>query len=292
MKLLTLLLTGLLTLPVFAAPKVVVSIKPIHNIALAIMEGVGTPTLLVPPGASPHNYALAPSQAKALQEAHVIVWVGPELETFLSQSLQRRQPKATVLTLLKLPGMTIYPASGVDEHHNDTLDPHLWLDPLNLITYASALTDTLVKLDPDNAKRYQANASHTIAQLKTLDAKIMKELTPIQSTPIMVFHNAYQYFEKRYQLDIVGTVVLRADTSPSVARILSVQEQIKTHNVQCIFTEPQFKPAIVDRLRAETDINIGVLNPLGPASPSGLPGTQALFNDLAGSIVACVQGEL
>jgi len=285
---LSILLSMMICLPLYAAPNVVVSIKPIHDITLAVMEGVGTPTLLVPSGASPHTYALAPSQAKALYEADLIVWVGPGLETFLTQPLLRRKADSTLLTLLEMPGMTLYPAQGNEAHEHGPIDPHLWLDPLNMINYASHLAETLGKIDPANQQGYQTNAKQVIQELTLLDQSLSKKLRPVESNPIMVFHAAYQYFQKRYHLNVVGTLVLRPDTLPSVSRLLEIQQTLKSAKVQCIFSEPQFKPAIVERLVATTNVRHGVMDPLGSPSPVGLAGYETLLNNLADSILGCI----
>jgi zinc transport system substrate-binding protein len=277
-------------LPLFAAPQVVVSIKPIHDVTLAVMEGAGTPTLLVPPGTSPHNYALAPSQAQALYQADLIIWIGPSLETFLTQPLNRRKKDSTLLTLLDTPNMILYPIGEKENaHEHGPIDPHLWLDPVNLIHFTSQLASTLSTLDPQHAKLYQTNAQRTIKHLLTLDQTLSQQLKGAHHQPIMVFHDAYQYFSKRYGLDVVGTVVLRPDVMPSVSRVLQIQDTLKSKKVTCIFTEPQFKPAVVERLVANTQIKVGVLDPLGSPSPSGLLGIEALFNNLSKGVTGCLK---
>lgn len=287
-------LLAFLCLPAFAAPKVVVSIKPLHDIALAIMDSAGTPTLLVPPGASPHHYALSPSQAAALYQANVIVWVGPSLETFLTAPLEQRSDSTKVLSVLDTPGMTLYPMRGNrggDDHehdHGDT-DPHLWLDPRNLIAYASQLATTLSALDPENAELYASNLEVLTEELTELDQNVQKTLAPVKSVPLMVFHDAYQYFEKHYGLNIVGVVLPRPDRVPSASSVFDIKQRLKSQNVQCIFSEPQFLPAIVERLVVDTNIRHGVLDPLGDPTPIGLDGTKALFNNLAKNIVACAK---
>lgn len=286
MKWLALLL--LFPLALFAAPKVVVSIKPIHDLTLAVMEGTGAPVLLVPPGASPHNYALAPSQAKVLYEADLIVWVGPGLEQFLTQPLEQRKKDSTLLTLTKIPGMTLYPTHAQETQEHGPIDPHLWLDPTNLMVYTRDLAATLAKLDPEHAQLYQANSAKVLAALKSLDARLKTDLAPIKDKPIMVFHDAYQYLSKRYGLNVVGTVLLNPEVMPSVARVLEIQQTLKSKQVQCIFTEPQFKPAIVERLVTGTSVHTGILDPLGAPTPVGVPGIEALFNHLSNSLTGCL----
>lgn len=279
-------------LPLFATPQVVVSIKPLNDITLAVMKGVGSSTLLVPSNVSPHAYSLAPSQALALTQADLIVWVGPELETFLSSSLERRKPQSKLLTVLDMPGVTVYPARQdelLGHHHGQgSRDPHLWLDPENLKAYALDLAETLSVIDPTHAATYKANAQEVKKFLTALNHKVATQLAPVQDRPLMVFHDGYQYLEKRYHLDIRGVILEQPDSMPSVFKILEIQHTLKADHIQCIFREPQFKPAIVDRLVEHARVKEGVLDPIGQAEPEGLAGTQALFEGLVNSILSCV----
>jgi zinc transport system substrate-binding protein len=280
----------ILAMPLFAAPKVVVSIKPLNDITQALMQGIAEPTLLVPPGASPHSYALSPSQAKALYEADLIVWIGPGLEQFLTQPLKQRKPTATLITAMELPGMILYPTRGEEAQEHGPLDPHLWLDPRNLMQLTEALTAELSQQDPAHAKKYAINAQKIKTHLLKMDLAIASTLRPAEQAPLLVFHDAYQYFEKRYHLTIVGVITLRPDTLPSVARVLEIQSLLKEKKVRCVFSEPQFQPAIVSRLVARTTVRTGVLDPLGNAKPQGLEGIEALYHHLADNIIGCAEG--
>src|SRR5258705_3350934 len=129
---------GLLCANAHAAPNVLVSIKPLHSIVAAVMEGAGAPELLLTGAASPHSYALKPSDARKIARAEVIFWTGPVLETFLETPLANLGRRARIVPLGDAQGVTRLPArkGGVweadeDDDHSGGIDGHLWLDPRN-----------------------------------------------------------------------------------------------------------------------------------------------------------------
>ena len=193
------------------APKVVVSIKPIHALVAAVMQGVAEPALLVRGGASPPTYTLKPSDAKSLTTADLVVWVGPEMEGCLEKPLASNARKATVLTLMTVPGMLLLDAreGGAWESHDhghehksdghkadgkkgddhDEVNTHIWLDPANARRIVSATADALATKDPANAAAYRNNAERTAQAIDTLDAELKTTLAPIVAKPFVVFHD-------------------------------------------------------------------------------------------------------
>src|SRR4030081_1608088 len=145
------------------APDVLVSIKPLHSIVAAVMEGIGAPELLLTGAASPHSYALKPSDARKIARAEVIFWTGPVLETFLETPLAILAPRARVVALSDAQGVTRLPArkAGVweadeDDDHARGIDGHVWLDPRNAAAMAAVVARTLATTDPSRAKLYTA----------------------------------------------------------------------------------------------------------------------------------------
>ncbi|MCG8428454.1 MAG: zinc ABC transporter substrate-binding protein, partial [Chromatiales bacterium] len=171
------LFLGLLGLasPLFAAPKVVVSIKPIHSLVAGVMEGVAEPELLIRGGQSPHTFSLAPSDARKLSKADMVVWVGERLETPLAKTLQAIADDAKVIELISQPGMQrvamreggAWDKHNHDEHdqhehgehepkhdeaehadaHEDGVDPHLWLSPKNAAQIVRVVSEHLIQVD-------------------------------------------------------------------------------------------------------------------------------------------------
>ena len=284
------------------APKVVVSIKPIHSLVASVMHGVGEPVLLVRGGASPHSYTMKPSDAKELSAADLVVWVGPELEGFLEKPLQANAPKATRLTLMDLKGLTLLQAReggaweahdhGHEQHghadEHEELNSHIWLDPANARAIVTATADALAAKDPADAEAYRTNADRTLQALDALDAELKATLTPLKDKPFVVFHDAYQYFEARYDLSAVGSITVSPDRRPSAKRLSAIRAKIAGLNAACVFSEPQFEPTLVRTVVEGTKAKTGVLDPEGADLPEGEALYPTLMRNLAASLRGCL----
>ena len=298
------------------APKVVVSIKPIHSLVASVMQGVGEPTLLVRGGASPHSYSMKPSDAKALSAADLVVWVGPELESFLEKPLKANAPKATRLTLMELKGLTLLETreggaweahdhgheggrkGGHDHKHDhkghdhaeehEELNSHIWLDPANARAIVTATAEALAAKDPAGAEAYRTNADRTLQQLDALDAELKATLAPVKDKPFVVFHDAYQYFEARYDLSAVGSITVSPDRRPSAKRLSAIRAKIGGLGAACVFAEPQFEPALVQTVVEGTKAKTGVLDPEGTELPEGVALYPTLMRNLAASLRGCL----
>lgn len=279
-------------LPVGAAPHVVATVMPIHSLAAAVMEGVAEPHLLLPPGASPHSYTLVPSDARALAQADLIIWIGPGLEQFLAKPLRSLAAQAIKLELDQVDGILLLDA---DEHHHDAADhayahydPHLWLDPLNAVQMLDAMAEQLAALDPDNAAAYRRNASQYQAQLRALDVELRHQLEPVQGVPFMVFHDAYRYFEQRYGLFDAGALTLSPERLPGARTVIAAHNQVKERNIRCVFREPQFEPRLAETVARGTQAQLAVLDPLGAELAPGPSAYPQLLRNLSQSLLACL----
>lgn len=296
---------------VAAAPRVVVTVKPVHSLVAAVMQGVGVPELLLEGSASPHAYALRPSGAAALAGADVVVWVGAGLETFLSRPLAALAPRALVLELARSGGVTLLPArsggawEAHEEHPREPVaragaagparddgaappDVHLWLDPGNAAGIVRVVARELEQADPPHAGRYRENSARALARIAALDAELEHRLAPVRSVPYVVFHDAYQYFERRYGLAPAGAISVSPERSPGARRLTRVRERILRAGVRCVFAEPQFEPRLVATLVEGTRARTGVLDPLGADLPPGPEAWFALMRNLADALAACL----
>jgi len=305
--------------------KVVATIQPLHSLVSGVMEGVGEPDLLVQGGGSPHAYTLRPSQAAALQRADVVFWIGEDMETFLTKPLQALPQHAEVVALDKAPGMTLLPyreggmwerhahsgesdevheAGHVHDHdetHDDEDheahhekhgsgedDMHIWLDPANAKAMVARIVAGLSNVDPGNAARYQTNGAQLTEQLTELDAELGRELKPFQNRPYIVFHDAYQYFDNRYGLTPVGSITVSPDRKPSAKRLFDIRKKIRATGAACVFSEPQFEPAVVQTVIEGIDVRTGTLDPLGSDLRPGADAYFILMRDLSKSLSGCL----
>jgi zinc transport system substrate-binding protein len=282
-------------------PRVVVGIKPVHAIVAAVMAGVAAPALIVE-GGTPHAYALRPSQARRVNDADVVFWVGPTLETFLAKPLAALAGRARVVTLIDLAGTTVYPIrrAGVWQPGReparasaagDARDPHLWLDPDNAKIIARAAAAALAAADPAHGAAYAANAEAFAAAADALDAELRAALAPLKVIPYAVYHDAFQYFERRYDLAAIGSVTISPERRPGARRLRLIRAAIRARGARCLFREPQIEPALVRTVAEGAGVRVGILDALGADLPPGADLYPALMRNLAQALADCLAAE-
>lgn len=369
-------------------PRVATDIAPIHSLVSMVMQGAGSPDLIIPPGASPHSYAMRPSEARAVAKADLVVWVGPSLAPWLEEPMSSLAQGAERLTLQDVEGIRLLTnRSGVafeahdheghddhdghddhaghddheghdhsareghgdhedhkdhdghddhaghddhgdheghdhadheghddhkghddhanhDEHDHDAheeadaheghnhapgaLDPHIWLDPQNAMVWLDAIAASLSAQDPENAALYADNAAQAQAQLVDLQADIQAELTPLRGQKFVVFHDAYHYFEARFDVEASAAISLSDGAAPSAARLAEVRDVVKDTQAACVFTEPQFNAGLVEALQDGTALKSASLDPIGAALEPGVDMYPALLRDLAAAFSSCL----
>ena len=308
----TLFFTLTLSFSANAEIKVVASIKPIHSLASYLMDGVGKPDLIVDGYNSPHGFALKPSHAKMLQNADLIFWVGEDLETFLEKPLKSIAKKAEKIELMEIKGVkklefrerNIF--EGHDDHGHDDHkehghkedkhddhhehahgehDPHIWLDPINAKAILSEMAEHLIEKDPNNASVYKANLKKAHNALDNLTKKVKSELKGDFKS--IVFHDAYQYFEKRFNVNVLGAFTVNTDVLPGAEQLAEIREIIEHEKVTCVFSEPQFNPDIIKAVAKDTNIKTGVIDPLGATLDPGKDLYFDLIRNMYASFKSC-----
>ena len=282
--------------------KVVASIKPIHSLVSAVAQGIVEPTLLVKGAGSPHTYSLKPSQAKELQQADIVFWMGHDLEAFLENSIDNIATNSIVVPLMESKELAklnfreggAFEDHGHDDHdkhddHDDHgADPHVWLDPINAIVLVEEIKKALISADPKNKPTYEANAKSTIYNLNELIEEIDAELKPVKGRGYIVFHDAYQYFENRFGVSAVGSITVSPEVLPGAERIRELQNKVKELDATCVFSEPQFKPKLVTTVTENTKAGTGVLDPLGASINDGPQLYFTLIRNMASSLKKCL----
>ena len=371
----TVSLLGLAGVARAEVPAVVADIPPVHSLVAVVMDGVGTPDLLVQPGASPHGYSMRPSEARALDQAQAVFWIGESLTPWLANSIEALAADAHVIELMEVAGTTElefregatfeahdhdhedhgdedhahgaghddhddhahdeghgdhddhahdaghgdhddhaheaghgdhddhahddhdhdhdhdhedHADHGHDDHHHGH-DPHAWLDPENARVWLDAIAAELSELDPENAPIYQANADKGKAELATLIDEITAQLAPVRDSNFIVFHDAYQYFENRFDFPAAGSITLSDASDPSPARIEEVHEKVHELGVTCAFSEPQFNPNLIRTVFQGTEAKAGVMDPLGADLSPGAALYPQLLRNLASSLATCLE---
>ncbi|MEP2953225.1 MAG: zinc ABC transporter substrate-binding protein [Sulfitobacter sp.] len=353
-------------------PAVATDIAPVHALVSQVMEGVGTPDLIVPPRSSPHGYAMRPSEARALSGADLVVWVGPLLTPWLADPLESLASSASHLALLEQPGTRVlafregatfeahdhgdegdedhgaeehaekgddheahghdahgdeaheehdheghdheqhdhdahghagqddagHDAPAPDEDHDDHghdeahahsgVDPHVWLDPQNGQLWLGQIAEALAELDPDNAAQYRENAAAAQAELAALEEDIAKTLAPVKSRPFIVFHDAYHYFEARFDIEARGAISENDARAPGAARVSELRDLVAESGAKCVFAEPQFNPGLIAAVTEGQGTGTGTLDPLGADLEPGAALYADLLRGMAENMAACL----
>jgi zinc transport system substrate-binding protein len=295
-----------------AEVKVVTSIKPIHSLVSYIMDGVGKPDVIVDGYNSPHGFSLKPSHAKMLENADLVIWVGEDLEAFLEKPLQTIAKKAKNIELMDLKGIKKleFREKNIFEEHDDHKekdghkehddhkekdgheghghgehDPHVWLDPINAKVIVKEITNQLVQLDSKNSSIYKSNSKKALTEIDKLVKDIKKDLN--KDLRFVVFHDAYQYFENRFDIKVLGALTVNMDVMPGAEQLSEIRETIEHEKVNCLFSEPQYNPAIIKSIAKDTNVKIGILDPLGAELDKGKNLYFDLLKNMSTSFKGC-----
>jgi|SRR6056297_2363205 zinc transport system substrate-binding protein len=317
-------------------PKVATDITPVHSLVAQVMEGAGAPALLIAPGASPHGYAMRPSEASALEAADLVFWIGEGLTPWLEGSIASLAGDAHVIALLGVDETRVLPFRegiafdehdaqdndhddhghddhddhghddhddhghddhddhGHDDHDNhdhghahDGADPHAWLDPVNARVWLDVIAEELAEHDPGNAALYKANAAAAQAEIAALEVDIAEQTAPLRDVPFLVFHDAYQYFETRFDIAAAGAIALGDAADPGPARVAALRDMAKERDIACVFSEPQFDPKLVRTVFGDS-IGHGVLDPLASDIVPGPALYSEILRGMARAMTECL----
>ena len=299
-------------------PRVVADIAPIHSLVAMVMEGVGEPQLLVPQNMSPHHYSMRPSEAKALQEANLVVYVGHDMSPWLEPLFETVAASADALDLSEVDGVLVlsyregpvfddhddheghdHEKEGHDEHeeagHDDHEghehggnDPHMWLDPENAKIWLDTIASELGHIDPENADRYAANAKSAKQQITQEMHHIEDRLNTVHGKGFLVFHDAYQYFENRFGIFATGSISLGDASKPSSRRLQEIKHHFEEEGIHCVLSEPQYSSKLITSVFGGHKPHIGVVDPIGIDLKLGPGLYPQLLANLALGIAECV----
>ncbi|MDQ2094622.1 zinc ABC transporter substrate-binding protein [Rhodalgimonas zhirmunskyi] len=342
-------------------PQVVTDIPPVHSLVARVMQGVGEPVLMVPPGASPHGYSLKPSEGRALSKAEIVVMVGGRLSPWLDEAADSLAPEAARVVLLGEETTIRYPfraghvhAHGDEDGHEEhakeehdheehakeehdheehakeehdheehakeehdheehakeehdheehakdehdheehaadllQTDPHAWLDPENGKAWLMDVAEALAEADSENAETYRTNARAGVAEIDAAVARITPALADVKDKRFVVFHDSYQYFERRFGLSPALAIRLGDAVQPGPRRISELRAEVSAANITCAFTEPQFNAQLIDTVFENTTVRIATLDPLGVDVTPGPGLYPAVIEGIGTAIAGCL----
>ncbi|MEH8132960.1 zinc ABC transporter substrate-binding protein ZnuA [Aeromonas veronii] len=304
------LFTALLavSLPVRAI-EVLTTIKPLGFIAAAITDGVSEPKVLLPTGASPHDFSLRLSDIRNINSAGLVVWVGPELEGFMAKPLANH---LHALALTQVEGMPLFNYAtqdshdshdhddhdhaahehgdhdeGHEGHHHEGVDPHIWLGPTQAKVIAKAIASELGKLDPANQARYDANLAAFDTKVDAKDKVIAGQMKAVNEKGYFVFHEAYGYWERHYGMSSKGHFTVSPERRPGAKTLVDIRKALEEKQASCIYAEPQFSPAVIESVARNTGAKVLLLDEVGEQVPLGPDGYPQFMQQLADAFAQC-----
>ena len=281
--------------------KVSTSIKPLHSLASAVMEGVAEPSLIIPGNVSPHDHVMRPSDMRTLQNSSIIFFIGEPLEASLGHASKSLKDKVNVVEMMRIEGLDLVKWVGDQHHHHhdeiaeqhDTAadllgyDHHIWLDPKNAIAMTREIARQLSVLDSDNAKVYAANADQMIQEIEDMLARLQTIFKSVPDTSFIVYHDGFRSFEHRFGLDGQSLAFMEGEQTPGARRLQEIHGHIKEDGIQCVFTEPQFDTKFIEAMNA-ANLKVEELDPLGGNIAAGPDLYMELIQTLATTIHRCL----
>lgn len=285
---------------------VVTSIRPLAFIAAGIADGVTGTQVLLPDGSSPHDYALKPSDLKKIKQADLFVWVGPNMEMFLDKPL-KVLPQDKRLALAEQANIKPLLMTGEEEdkhshdhadeadhdedhehHHHGEYNMHIWLSPEIAKKAALDIHDRLVVLYPDQKEKLDVNLRKFNEKMTQNDKNIVNILAPVKNKGYFVFHDAYGYFEKHYQLAPLGHFTINPEIQPGAQKLHQIRTQLVQHKAECVFAEPQFRPTVIESVAKNTGVKMGTLDPLGSGLEIGPDSYMQFLTQLSNQYASCL----
>ena len=292
---------------------VISTIQPINSLVSAVIGNTGKTISIIPAEQSPHDFKLKPSDVKVLQNGNIIFYVSNHLESSVTKVFKNLPKNIKLINLMKESGINHLAirdnaAWERHDHHGDDHDDHdkhgkkhddhddhekeddvhIWLSPDNAIKIVQKVNKVLSLYFPENSKIYNDNTTKFIDKIRNLKIELIKELSPIKNKPYIVFHDAYQYFEKTFELNAVGSIALEGDIASSPKQISFIKDKIIKSKASCVFQEPQFDSKLVKIVLEGTNAKTGTLDPHGVNITGNKDFYLQLLKNMAKSLKECL----
>ncbi|MDA1370896.1 MAG: zinc ABC transporter substrate-binding protein [Proteobacteria bacterium] len=264
---------------------VAATIRPLQFIAEAIVGNHGSVTSVIDENDSPHQYTISPSDRINLAKANVLVWISPEFEVFLQNVFASSNQRGDVIQASALDGMRLHTFG------NGIFDPHLWLDSGNAVLIAEAIAARVSSIDTDNARAYQLNLDNFKQRVELANQTIIALLSRPATGEYLVYHDAYQYFEKQFRLKHGLVLLDNPEVQPSMRDILQVRQRIRELSPKCLLLESDSNLSLVDTLLDDLELLMEPVDLLGyTVNASGERGDRytQLLNNVAESFARCL----
>jgi len=264
---------------------VAATIRPLQLIAQAIMQDHGSVSALIDAKDSPHHYALTPGDRLIIEDADILLWIGPEFEVVLSDVYRGKSRVKSILTVADIPDLTIHSLSDSQD------DPHFWLSTDNALLIARELVLYLSEIDPSKEKSFQVAFDNFELNVSKADLLIEESLLRFRDTPFLVFHDAFQYFEKQFGLTAGESLLQDPEMEPSMNELLTIRRRVEDLSVSCLFLERGANDALVSAIFGDQKPRREFVDLSGFESADGTQAYVDLVTGVANSFSACLSEE-
>ncbi len=252
---------------------IVVSIKPLYSLVAHLTEGISKPVLLMKQMQSPHHYNMRPSERRLLANAKMIIWTGPQMESYLNKIIEQQASSTSIITAMQAKNLKLLNKRNLHSHDRDEhtssanseklymIDPHIWLSTHNAMAISKHITELLIRYNPENTGQYNKNLDTLLNKIEQIKGYIKTSLKT-HNEPFIAYHDAFQYFEDENTLNYIDSINFNEETGASLKHMHQIKRLINKHNIQCLVYQAP-KPAIIDRLIAQSSVKAVALDPLG-----------------------------
>jgi len=259
---------------------IVVTIKPLYSLVAHLTEGISEPVLLIKQTQSPHHYNMRPSERRLLENASMIVWLGPQMESYLSKVIKQQQEKTrqtTIVSAIEANNLNLLNKRHKHSHNKEhqvpvsadkpsqMIDQHIWLSTHNAIAISRHIAKSLISHDLKNTEHYNNNLQLLLNKIKQTQIFIKTNLnaSPLLNEQAFIsYHDAFQYFENENKLNYIDSINFDDETGASLKHLRRIKARIDNENIRCLVYQPP-KPAIINSLIKQTSIKATALDPLG-----------------------------
>ena len=274
---LTLLTLPLWSTAIWAKPLIVTSIRPLTMIIQTIAGNDVEVRQLLPDSEEPHHYSLRISDKLALNQADLVVWIGPELESFLLRSVNNLNPEK-VLTASSLADIQLANSGRAN-------DPHIWLNPDNGIVIATEVSNWIAAHFPDLREQILANQQRFRTQTLTSTENARQRLLPLHDLQVLVDHDAFGHFFSFFNIQQAGAL---KTTSGLPASAGSLRAVLNDAEFDCIVAEPRSQHTRVEKIADKSSARTVIVDPLGADIPDSDNTYRDLIAEIASTLESCL----
>ena len=261
--------------------KVTATIRPLHSIAAAIMEGVGAPKLLLAKSHTAHHANLRPSQAKILSQSDLILWIGPQMENFLTSSINILGKNSTIVNMMQQEEIVLLKLP------NGTIDGHIWLSLSNTASIARIIKQALSAKDPLNAGKYASNLVLFEGKLKKLTDELDRFIDFSRRKNFLIFHDALGYLEEQFNFNTRSILQGNEELNLSAKQISAAGKLATSGKYQCLIIEPNSRATAITQIARQAGMAIGVADPIGINIKPGPNLYSMMMLNLVQAIINC-----